>query len=344
MELFVDPQKMEKMKRIFIVVLLALSTLSARSQGGAVSYSLPRTVLVFNVEAGKETFYAGPYARYAQKYLGISAETSDRVSYTITSVSMVPAVEADQSIRYSYVMNPQSQPVYLQLTSQGLVSGPAGAYSAEKGWKYPVGGGAGFSDKGIPANLAEKTSTLYEVGGNTVRQNIIVAKTTEDKAKEVADKIFEIRENKYKILVGDTDATYSGEAMKATIDALNKLEQDYMTLFTGYSEYGSQSASFEVIPSEGEEQAYVAFRISDEDGLVAADNVSGRPYFVRLEVEEVAEVKDPDTKSKPVQFVKYRIPAICGVRLTDGVSTILQTRVPVYQLGIIASYPVYKTK
>ena len=48
------------------------------------------------------------------------------------------------------------------------------------------------------------------------------------------------------MVVGDTDATYSGEAMKATIDALNKLEQDYLALFTGVSEFGSQSASFEV--------------------------------------------------------------------------------------------------
>ena len=184
---------------------------------------------------------------------------------------MVPAVEADQSQRFSYVVNPQSQPIFLQLTSQGLVSGPNGAYTAEKGWKYPVGKGTGFSDKGIPANLAERTSTLYEADNHTVRQQVIVEKTTEVKAKEVADKIFEIRENKYKILVGDTDATYSGEAMKATIDALNKLEQDYLTLFTGYSEFGSQTASFEVIPTSKKNQTYVAFRLSDEDGLVRPD-------------------------------------------------------------------------
>jgi hypothetical protein len=171
-----------------------------------------------------------------------------------------------------------------------------------------------------------------------------VEKTTEDKAKEVAKKIFEIRDNKYKILVGDADATYSGEAMKATIDALNKLEQDYMTLFTGFSEFGSQTASFEVIPSSRNNQTYIAFRLSDEDGLVPADNVSGKPYFVQLTVEEVAPVPDPDPKAKPVQVVKYRIPAVCGVRLTDGMATLLQTRVPVYQLGIVASYPVYKTK
>jgi hypothetical protein len=331
------------MKKVLTILAAAFATLTGSAQGG-VSYSLPQTVLVFNVEAQKETFYAGPYARFAQKYLGINAELYDRTTYTVTSVSMVPAVEADQTVRYSYAVNAQSQPIFMQLTSQGLISGPAGSYSADKGWKYPVGKGTSFSDKGIPSNLTERTNTLYESDNSAVRQNVIVEKTTEDKAKEVAKKIFEIRDNKYKILVGDTDATYSGEAMKATIDALNKLEQDYMTLFTGFSEFGSQTASFEVIPSSRNNQTYIAFRLSDEDGLVPADNVSGKPYFVQLTVEEVAPVPDPDPKAKPVQVVKYRIPAVCGVRLTDGMATLLQTRVPVYQLGIVASYPVYKTK
>lgn len=331
------------MKKCFIIAAALLLSLAGRAQG-TVSYSMPQTVLVFNVEAQKESFYAGPYARYARKYLGIDAELYDRVSYTVTSVKMLPAVEADQSQRFTYQVNAQSQPVYLQLTSQGLVSGPAGAYTADRGWKYPVGKGTGFSDKGIPSNLTERTSTLYEADNHAVRQQVIVEKTTEVKAKEVADKIFEIRENKYKILVGDTDATYSGEAMKATIDALNKLEQDYLTLFTGYSEYGSQAATFEVIPASRKNQTYVAFRLSDEEGLVPADNVSGKPYFVQLTVEEVAPAPAVDSKSKPVQVINYRIPAVCGVRLTDGISTLLQTRVPVYQLGIVAAYPIFKTK
>ena len=331
------------MKRTIIILATLLLPLLGKAQGN-VSYSMPQTVLVFNIEAQREQFYAGPYAQYAQKYLGVKAELDDHVSYSVTSVKMVPAVEADQSQRYSYVMNQQSHPVFLQLTSQGLVSGPAGSYNSDKGWKYPVGKGTGFSDKGMPSNLTERTNTLYDTDNHAVRQQVRVEKSTEAKAKEVADKIFEIRENKYKILVGDTDATYSGEAMKATIDALNKLEQDYLTLFTGYSEYGSQTASFEVIPVARKNQTYIAFRLSDEEGLVPADNVSGRPFYLQLTVEEVAPAPAVDNKAKPVQEIKYRIPAVCGCRLTDGMSTILQTRVPIYQLGIVASYPIYKTK
>ena len=34
---------------------------------GTVSYALPQTVIRPEVKAEKESFYAGPYARYAQK-------------------------------------------------------------------------------------------------------------------------------------------------------------------------------------------------------------------------------------------------------------------------------------
>ena len=140
------------------------------------------------------------------------------------------------------------------------------------------------------------------------------------------------------------DKSWASTPSATDLQAVNKLEQDYLTLFTGYSEYGSQAATFEVIPASRKNQTYVAFRLSDEEGLVPADNVSGKPYFVQLTVEEVAPAPAVDSKSKPVQVINYRIPAVCGVRLTDGISTLLQTRVPVYQLGIVAAYPIFKTK
>ena len=73
------------MKKTILIAFAMLSSLLGRAQGN-VSYSMPQTVLVFNVEAQREQFYAGPYAQYAQKYLGVKAELHDRVSYTVTSV------------------------------------------------------------------------------------------------------------------------------------------------------------------------------------------------------------------------------------------------------------------
>ena len=48
---------------------------SAQKKGkdpeGFLTYSLPSTTITLEVEALQEKFYSGPYAKYAEKYLGI---------------------------------------------------------------------------------------------------------------------------------------------------------------------------------------------------------------------------------------------------------------------------------
>ena len=47
---------------------------------GVVIYSLPQTSVMLTVVAEKENFVAGPYAQYAQKYMGSEARTTDQVT------------------------------------------------------------------------------------------------------------------------------------------------------------------------------------------------------------------------------------------------------------------------
>ena len=339
------------MKRTFFLILsgiLGITLAGAQESSAIISYALPRTVLSFDVKATQTIFYAGPYARYAQKYLGIQAGLEDKTTFTISEVSLKSASEADQGKRYSIFLNNASRTPFFQMTAQGLIAGQSEATQKESGWAFPAGSKQDFAAKGLPANLTSASNTLYDrAGGMVVQQSLVVEKSLEKKAQEVAEMIFKIRENKYKILIGDTDATYSGEAMKATIDELTKMEENYLTLFTGYSETRSQSATFELVPSpEAKSQVYVAFRLSDSEGLVAADNMGGKPYFAELVPESIAEAPkiEPAKNQKLDQEIIYRIPAVCSVRLTDGVSTLLQSRVPVYQLGMDETYPIYTKK
>ena len=330
------------MKKTLSATILALACAVCASAQGSVSYALPQTTLQFTVEASCETFHAGPYARYASKYLGIPARTAGGTTCSISSIKVRTLVEADQQARYSLALNDNSEKVFLQLTSQGLVAGPQNAFGSDSGWKYTPSRDADFSFKGLPANLTSESSTLYTQGRGSVQQSVVVEKTDEQKAAEVAGRIFEIRENKYKILIGDTDATYSGEAMKATIDALDKMEEDYLTLFTGYSEKNVQTATFEVVPDASRKsQLYVAFRVSDKNGLVGAEDIDGRPVYMELAPEEV-ETPPAVKGTRPEQSIRYRIPAVCVLTMSDTDGTLLRMRVPVYQLGIESTYPIFK--
>lgn len=324
---------MKKTGLLLIAALFAPVLAAAQT-----TYSLPQTVISLEVEALQETFHAGPYARYAKKYLGIDARGADAVECHVSAVRMVSYAEADQSRRFTY--NPQKgEPDRIgALTAQGLVS-LGGGRSADATWRFSAGGKGDFSDRGVTSNLTEESATLYKKESDrevAVRQQMVVEKSPETRAREAAETIFKLREKKMDIVTGDTDATFSGEALGAALAEIDRLEKEYMSMFIGYSEFTPQKMTYEVIPSRDTKgQRYVAFRVSDTDGLVPSDNVSGKPYLLELVPQEMDASADmAKTQKDPL---RYRIPAICTVRLTDGVNVLMQSRVPVYQLGIDAT-------
>lgn len=346
------------LKNIFITTLLLLSATIASAQKKGedpqsyITYSLPKTTIALEVEAVQEKFYAGPYAKYAEKYLGIKPRQKDETTFQLTEVKMTPYVEADQSRRYSLnVPKGRIEATFLKLSSEGLISFADANFGEESIWRFPVKTSGDFSSKGVTSNLSTESTTLYrnekkESAYNkvSVQQNMVVEKSQEKRAAETADMILKIRQQRLQIVTGDTDATYSGEAMGAAIGELTRLEQEYMTLFVGYSESQVQRMKFEIVPdAERESQMYIAFRLSDTNGLVASENMSGRPVVMEIVPETFAEPEQTsvlDEKSvKPVEAY-YRIPAICAVKLIESGDVIMQARLPIYQLGRESSLPV----
>lgn len=345
---------MKRIIGIFVAAAMVALPLTASAQkkadpDGYLTYSLPSTTLVLEVDAVQERFYAGPYAKYAEKYLGIKARQKDETTFQITQIRMTPLLEADQTRRYSVnVKKGQIDGTFLKLASGGLISFSDANFTDESVWRFPTEGQKDFSGKGVSSNLTSESATLYRKGGSayekvSVQQDMLVEKTPEQRAAETAEMILKLRKQRLQIVTGDTDATYSGEAMGAAIAEITRLEEEYMTLFTGYSESQTQKMRFEVVPEAGREsQMYIAFRLSDVTGLVPADNLSGKPIVMEIIPQDfsVPEVSEEQAKNKKETLVSYRIPAVCTVRLMDGANLLLQSRVPIYQLGQESSLPV----
>lgn len=342
--------------KLLIAMMAALapqmvSAQKASDPEGFLTYSLPSTTISLEVEAVQEKFYAGPYAKYAEKYLGIKARQKDEATFQLTAIKMKPLLEADQSRRYSVnVRKSKIDATFLKLSSTGLISFADANFGDESIWRFPTKGNGDFSGKGVSSNLTSESTTLYrnsktETAYNrvAVQQNMVVEKSIEQKAAETAAMILTLREQRLQIVTGDTDATYSGEAMGAAINEITRLEEEYMTLFVGYSEYQTQNMRFDVVPQAGlDSQMYVAFRLSDAAGLVPADNLSGKPIVMEIVAQEFAEPVMSENVSNNGKDVEayYRIPAVCTVKLMDGANLLLQSRMPIYQLGRESSLPV----
>ena len=353
---------MKKMNTICALALMAgllgaavvPQSATAAEPEGVVTYSLPSTTISLSVEAVQEKFTAGPYAKFAAKYLGIDARQADEVKYHIEKVSMTPYLEADLSSRFDLIADGQIENnKMLALSSAGLVALENGAFGEERVWRFPAAIHTDFSDKGVSSNLRSESATLFSARKKSsfdkVLQEVTLEKSIEQKAQEAAEMILNLRKNRIQIVTGDTDATYSGEAMGAAIAELKALEKEYLSLFTGYTEYKHQRANFDIIPQQSREpQMMIAFRLSDTEGLRPATTESGRPVVMQIVPdaldEKVADAKSKVKAPKNAQLIHYRIPATCTVNIMEGTRLLLQGRMPVYQMGIETSIPVVPVK
>jgi len=333
------------MKRISILSLLPLAILSLSGvtalaqSSGEVAYSLPSTTLRFEVEAVRECHIPGPYAKYASKYLGASAPEKEVNTCHLTDIKVQRYIEADPGARFYAAVNSKSGSAdkFLKMTSQGIVAFADAGDGWEEYWRFPVPADRSLGKDVLTSNLTSDETVLYKSVKNqsgsfdkvAVRQSQVVEKSPEKKAQEAAEMIFKLRQKRIDIVTGDTDATFSGEAMKAAIDEIARMEEEYTKLFMGTVWTTTQRAVFEVVPNAADE-LYVVFRISDTDGLVSNDVMSGRPVTLQLINENGGR---PAAAAGKVSGIHYRVPAICTLRLIDGQETLLNSRVPVYQKG-----------
>lgn len=335
---------------------------------GVVVYSLPLTTVRLDVEAVCEAYTPGPYCQWAKKYLGIDVPQEASTSYTLSRIRMTPYLEADRSC--SYVVNldgmlgEASPASFFEFSSQGLLLLSDENKGNVNSWRFPsMAPGSGTLASEATANLTSTETTLYrsvrtEGGGYdrvAVRQSQVVEKSTEKKAQEAASMILSLRENRLNIITGNTDATFSGDALRAAVEEIGRLEEEYMRLFTGTVSSSVQAMSFDVVPASGpEEELTMAFRISDSHGLLPPDDITGRPVVMEIVPEDaedfyseqvVGEVEAAKPRAKHEAALRgniyYRVPAICSVRIVDGQNLILKSRIPVYQKGQDLSFPVH---
>lgn len=327
-------------KRIISCFALFLSLWPA-ALAQEVTYALPSTTLKVQVEVQQEEFFSGPYASYARKFLNMDVRSRDAVTSTVTAMDIIPTVEADNLALYTCDAENAN---LLAMSAQGLVALQNKADADRTAWRFPAPATASFPGS-VTSPAKEETRISYKsvqtedaVVQVPVEHKVKTAKTLEDKAAEAADMILSVRKDRLNIVSGNTDASYSGEAMGAALRELDRIEQEYMALFQGHTVKTTYTATFDVIPEASQGvQRYVAFRLTDNGPV--ADGKAGVPYYIELEPEKMNFPEDNAGKKSKAVPLHYRIPAICRVRLTRDGQRLLETRIPVFQLGTETTFP-----
>jgi hypothetical protein len=319
---------------------------------GGVYYNLPRTVICIDLELTCNEFVKGPYAAYASKYLGLNAGLNNSTTYEVRSLKISTISEPDPQQLY-FVSIPRDEPTLIELSQSGLLIG----FNASTGLNpaQPSVGTENINRRSIgvggdmvtESNLLERVDTVIEFsGGDSLREQrvlvrrTLVEKSLEQRAKEAADEIFKLQENKLNLVTGFHEVNYSYETMRFMYEQLDKAEQELTRMFTGYQKSTVISERFVLTPgSESFETNLILARFSPQLGLLPSDVSNGTPLNLQLRRSHnnlgVAEFELSGADSTYTGLA-YRIPGFALVKISLGQEMLLESSLQVNQFGVIA--------
>lgn len=307
-----------------------------------VVYSLPRTGVKVYVQAVKETFRPGPYAAYAEQLLGIkNVRTKKAVNWVVEEVKIDVFSEPDPEQVYKAMGNIAG---LVSLSNDGCLAGINANTTSDKNDEIitnRVGQKNKFDDNSLFEYFTD--SPLYTSGDSTNNYRPVKL-ADEKKISKAAERVLECRRLQYEIAAGLVDELHpDGEAYKVSLKELKKIEEDYLSLFVGKSTYDKETFSFDYVPKGGGKSEAI-FRISEENGVVPATDLSGKPVMIECEIDKDLNQKysgmvKSTNPAAGQSGVYYRIPGRATVRLIADMNVIATTRATVAQFGAIAPLP-----
>lgn len=302
--------------------------IASKSNDFGVTYSLPKTLLIVNVEVIKTTTKAAPYYRYAEKYLGVkNPVTEDQTYYRLGKLSLSNKGVPDTDNTYVVEFKAGSTAPYVCLTEEGLIC----SINAE----YEPAEEAPAVHEDAPAPAADRT----EVDTSIFFEELVMAGSTARQAEVAAKQIYRIHESRLNILTGEADnLPPDGEAMKLVIQQLERQEKALTALFTGSSSHESSYYDIRLTPYEDLERE-VLFRFSDRLGIVDADDLAGAPVYIHLKAAArpappaAPDSREAEKKEKATKGIIYNVPGKAGVEIQINRKTLFKGETLVAQFG-----------
>lgn len=162
--------------------------------------------------------------------------------------------------------------------------------------------GKGASEVVISDNKAATLdATLPE---NRLSREVL---TSEERASATADMIFSLRKHRLDLITGEAGENVFGAGLKSALEEIARLERVYLAMFYGESKRYEYTRTFDIV-IDGKQSDYVVCRFNDDEGIVAADDLSGRAIVLHLDIpSEVGHpaIKPvaPKSKVQPVEYV-----------------------------------------
>ena len=286
-------------------------------------YRLPVTALSIEVTARHTVEKAGPYWQYAKRFIGTDkVVTEDRESWEVLDVKVVPFGVPDPDNEYLMQFKPGAV-ASICVADNGMllainkeVDAPAVAVSET--------GGSGIAAMNPKQYL------------NFVDEDFLASQSSAKQAQMLAESIMEVREARLSLTRGTAETMPTdGRQLELMLRSLEEQENAMKAAFAGLSESETVKRVFEFTPDDAGK--FVLFRMSDFAGFVEADDYSGEPVYVTVDITREEELPlDAKGKEKevPKDAVMYNIPGAARITLSLAGRQLWADEVECAQYGV----------
>lgn len=319
-----------------------------------VVYTLPASMLIVEVEILKTQAVPGPLADYAKDFLGIGdAITRGNLTYSLQQGSIRVCQVPDPNHTYLVEKEEKSSgEIWISFDGAGPVmsmekftreSRPQGFMTWDKDLYFTPQADKLFrkyseaSTREVIDTIIRKISIDTLVIEEKVFKRSMVGFNDREKALEASDRIRQIEQDKYNLLIGYQETPYSREALEFMYGKLEEEQREYRKLFTGVELSETLSFRFEVYPDPlVEEQAYMITGFSRSNGIVPADSQNA----IMLELKRGPRPAGPaEIPGAGFTGLVFRNPAQAVAVLKHSGKEIVNQRIEIMQFGTIYTLP-----
>ncbi len=298
----------------------------AAVSGENVFYLLPRTEVVVTIEMEHAVRKAGPFCKYAERYLGVrDVVAADGSEWRLTAVRLHGRTVPDAEKRFAVAVNKKTTAYNIQTDENGVI------LSVNQTIDLPK-----KAQKTQHRQLECDTMPTFDLA--CLGEEALVASSVPKMAEMAAKQIYRIRENRANLLSGENEQLPDGTALELMLKQLDETEKELLALFVGRTAVCRSTTTMVLSPQAAQTDS-VLFRISRHAGLVAADDFAGEPIYFSLSIDEKsADFQQYNDASKPCGLF-YNVPAMATITISDGQKTLASKSLMMPQLGSVRCLP-----
>ena len=296
-------------------------------------YYLPKTVIKVEIIAEKEVAKAGPFYRFSQRFLNISdVITEDREGWRIIGANISTQGIADENKLFKVSTEGVPGMAAMSLTIDGVL----------KSVNLPVT--EAINNQISFEQPSSKFISLENINFNDVpfTEDQLIKSSTTAMAEEVSKEIYRLRQLKSRMIKGEVKFSPEAGSFEQMLTELEKLEQAYLSLFTGKVEKQTVKRVYDFIPDDSQNVNTVLLRFSQQKGFLESMDVSGTPVYIEIEVNTKNTnnyLLEEDKKTENTTGLAVCNPVPAKVKIVDRTLLLTESKVFLGQFGQVYRLP-----